>query len=161
MSDLAAISEVPQLDHHALAAVLRHLPPNTTVLAVKSLSKFWLEWARQQLKQHASTVSSRDWIPLWALRQHGVANLTTDQQDSLMLMYALVGNLEALDWLYLQLGRIPDAAVMAAITHGKLSVLKWAKDHGSDITIPALILRRQRSCGNLGLARRYRGNCSP
>ena len=133
------MSEVPQLDHHSLAAVFSGLSSNTIVLAVKSLSKFWCDWARQQLKHSPSTVYITRWIPLWALKQRGINSFTTDQQDRLMVNYASVGDLEALDWLYSQLGRISDIVIRAAAWVGKVNVLSWAKSHGSNIGIPVLL----------------------
>ena len=123
-----AISQLPSLDQNSIAAIFGFLPQNSKVLAVKSLSTFWRDWAMLRLKDRANEVSG--WGPLWALKQRGIEQLTPGQQDAVMRSLAAAGDQEGLTWMHQQLGRLPTSVAMAAAATGQLGVLQWAKKHG-------------------------------
>ena len=79
-----AESQVPSLDHNSVALIFNHLPHNDKVLAVKSLNRFWHDWATQQLNESASMVRGREYIPLWVMKDRGIMQLSAAQQDEVM-----------------------------------------------------------------------------
>ena len=123
-----AISQLPSLDQNSIAAIFGFLPHNSKVLAVKSLSTVWRDWAMLRLKDRANKVSG--WVPPWALKQWDIRELTPGQQDAVMRSLAAAGDQEGLTWMHEQLGRLPTAVAMAAAATGQLGVLQWAKEHG-------------------------------
>ena len=92
----------------------------------------------QQLKRDASQVLVRQYIPLWAVKDRGIKQLSAAQQDEVMGQFAAAGDQQGLQWMHKQLRRIPATVVVAAACTGKLNVLIWAKAHGCSIEHPAL-----------------------
>ena len=132
-------TQLPALEDDCIALVFSYFPYNETVLAVKSLNRFWHGWATQQLMGNLSPPLRRAYIPLWALKKRGIWRLSSKLQDEVMGHFAAAGDWDGLRAMHKQLRRVPETVAMAAAYTGQFNVLTWAKAHGCAMEKTALV----------------------